>query len=68
MDDYEESQLLDEETDPNSLHKPIVKKGQEDLDRNGRISIVKNPTSSTNVNHDVKNITQNQQRYKQRDG
>ena len=68
MDDYEESQLLDEETDPNSLHKPIVKKGQEDLDRSGRTSIVKNPNSSTNVNHDVPNITREQQRYKQRDG
>lgn len=68
MDDYEEQQLLDEESDPNSLHKPIVKKGQEDLDRDGRTSIVKNPTSSTNVNHDVRNITREQQRYKQRDG
>lgn len=66
MDDYEEAQLLDEETDPNSLHKPIVKKGQEDLDRNGRTSIVKNPSSSTNVNHDVPNITRNQQRYQGR--
>lgn len=68
MDDYEEQQLLDEESDPNSLHKPIVKKGQEDLDRDGRTSIVKNPNSSTNVNHDVRNITREQQRYKQRDG
>lgn len=68
MDDYEEQQLLDEESDPNSLHKPIVKKGQEDLDRDGRTSIVKNPNSSTNINHDVPNITREQQRYKQRDG
>ena len=66
MDDYEEAQLLDEETDPNSLHKPIVKKGQEDLDRDGRTSIVKNPNSSTNVNHDVPNITREQQRYQGR--
>ena len=66
MDDYEEQQLLDEESDPNSLHKPIVKKGQEDLDRNGRTSIVKNPQSSTNINHDVPNITRNQQRYQGR--
>ena len=66
MDDYEEAQLLDEETDPNSLHKPIVKKGQEDLDRNGRTSIVKNPQSSTNINHDVPNITREQQRYRGR--
>ena len=68
MDNYEEQQLLDEESDPNSLHKPIVKKGQEDLDRDGRTSIVKNPNSSTNINHDVPNITREQQRYKQRDG
>lgn len=66
MDDYEEQQLLDEESDPNSLHKPIVKKGQEDLDRDGRTSIVKNPNSSTNVNHDVPNITREQQRYQGR--
>ena len=66
MDNYEEAQLLDEETDPNSLHKPIVKKGQEDLDRDGRTSIVKNPNSSTNINHDVPNITREQQRYKDR--
>ena len=66
MDDYEEQQLLDEESDPNSLHKPIVKKGQEDLDRDGRTSIVKNPNSSTNINHDVPNITREQQRYKNR--
>ena len=66
MDDYEEAQLLDGETDPNSLHKPIVKKGQEDLDRNGRTSIVKNPQSSTNINHDVPNITREQQRYQGR--
>lgn len=66
MDDYEEQQLLDEESDPNSLHKPIVKKGQEDLDRDGRTSIVKNPNSSTNINHDVPNITREQQRYKGR--
>ena len=61
-DDYEQEQLLDEESDPNNLHKPIVKKGQEDLDRSGRTSIVKNPSSSTNVNHDVPNITRQQPR------
>jgi len=66
MDDYEEQQLLDEESDPNTLHKPIVKKGQEDLDRTDRTSIVKNPNSSTNINHDVPNITREQQRYKGR--
>lgn len=66
MDDYEEQQLLDEESDPNTLHKPIVKKNQEDLDRTDRTSIVKNPASSTNVNHDVPNITRDQQRYKGR--
>lgn len=66
MDDYEEQQLLDEESDPNTLHKPIVKKGQEDLDRTDRTSIVKNPNSSTNINHDVPNITRDQQRYKGR--
>ena len=65
-DDYEEAQLLDEESDPNSLHKPIVKKGQEDLDRSGRTSIVKNPNSSTQSNHDVPNITREQQRYQNR--
>lgn len=66
IDDYEEAQLLDEETDPDSLHKPIVKKGQEDLDRSGRTGIVKNPNSSTNVMHDVPNITREQQRYRGR--
>ena len=66
MDNYEEAQLLDEETDPNSLHKPIVKVGNEDLDRTGRTSIVTNPSSSTNINHDVPNITREQQRYQGR--
>lgn len=61
-DDYEEQELLDGESDPNTLHKPIIKKGQEDLDRSGRTSIVKNPSSSTNVNHDVPNITRQQSR------
>ena len=61
-DDYEEQELLDSETDPNNLHKPIIKKGQENLDRDGRTSIVKNPSSSTNVNHDVPNITREQPR------
>ena len=59
-DDYEEQELLDSETDPDNLHKPIIKKGQEDLDRAGRTSI--NKSSSTNINHDVPNITRDQPR------
>ena len=59
-DDYEEEELLDSETDPDNLHKPIIKKGQEDLDRTGRTSI--NKSSSTNINHDVPNITRQQPR------
>ena len=59
-DDYEEQELLDSETDPDNLHKPIIKKGQEDLDRVGRTSI--NKSSSTNINHDVPNITRDQPR------
>lgn len=59
-DDYEEQELLDSETDPDNLHKPIIKKGQEDLDRTGRTSI--NKSSSTNINHDVPNITRDQPR------
>ena len=66
LDDYEEQELLDEESDPNTLHKPIVKKGQEDLDRSNRTSIEKNAHSSTNYKHDVPNITREQQRYKNR--
>ena len=66
MDNYEEAELLDGETDPNSLHKPIVKVGNEDLDRTGRTSIIKNPSSSTNVNHDVINLTKQTERYKRR--
>lgn len=59
-DDYEEQELLDSETDPDNLHKPIIKKGQENLDRTGRTSI--NKSSSTNINHDVPNITRDQPR------
>ena len=59
-DDYEEQELLDSETDPDNLHKPIIKKGQENLDRTNRTSI--NKSSSTNINHDVPNITRDQPR------
>lgn len=59
-DDYEEQELLDSETDPDNLHKPIIKKGQENLDRTDRTSI--NKSSSTNINHDVPNITRDQPR------
>ena len=59
-DDYEEQELLDSESDPDNLHKPIIKKGQENLDRTGRTSI--NKSSSTNINHDVPNITRDQPR------
>ena len=59
-----DEELLLEETDPNSLHKPIRKKGQEDVDRTDNTNIQKNVSSSTNINHDVPNITRQQQRYK----
>ena len=59
-DDYEEQELLDSETDPDNLHKPIIKKGQENLDRTNRTS--SNKSSSTNINHDVPNITRDQPR------
>ena len=59
-DDYEQQELLDSETDPDNLHKPIIKKGQENLDRTNRTSI--NKSSSTNINHDVPNITRDQPR------
>lgn len=59
-DDYEEQELLDSESDPDNLHKPIIKKGQENLDRTNRTSI--NKSSSTNINHDVPNITRDQPR------
>ena len=58
-----DEELLLEETDPNSLHKPIRKKGQEDVDRTDNTNIQKNVSSSTNINHDVPNITKQQQRY-----
>lgn len=58
-----DEELLLEETDPNSLHKPIRKKGQEDVDRTDNTNIQKNVSSSTNINHDVPNITRQQQRY-----
>lgn len=59
-DEYEEQELLDSESDPDNLHKPIIKKGQENLDRTNRTSI--NKSSSTNINHDVPNITRDQPR------
>lgn len=59
-----EEELL-EESDPNNLHKPIIKKGQEDLDRTNNTNIIKNPSSSININHDVPNITRQQPRKQQ---
>lgn len=59
----EEEAYLDAESDPNSLHKPITKVGQEDMDKTGRTKMSNNPSSSTNVNHDVPNITRKQPRY-----
>jgi len=71
--EFERQELTDEEieaeqTDDESLHKPIVKKGQENFDRTDSTSISKQSDNSGNKSHDVPNITREQNRYKRGSG
>lgn len=58
-----DEEIQQEETDPYSLHKPIIKKGQEEQDRTNNTRIERTESSTPNTkSHDVPNITNQQQR------
>lgn len=56
-EDEDEDENSDD-TNPESLHKPITKKGQEDIDKTGTTGIKKTTTNTDNVHNDVKNRSQ----------
>ena len=62
MQNQSDEELQQEESDDESLHKPIRKKGQEDQDRTDSTRIARDGQNHRK-NHDVPNITREQPRY-----